>query len=231
MAIARLDTGATAKGGQTRARILEAALFLFKEVGYEQTTMRAVAREAAVALGNTYYYFESKEHLLLAFYERIHEEHLAACRDILASERDLKKRLVGVIRAKLRTSEPYHRFSQLLFKTAADPRSPLNPFGTDSREARDESIALFGRVVEGARAKLPADMRAELPYLLWLYHMGIVLYWIHDESEGRANSYAMLEATVDVVLKVVSLSGMPGMGSMRKKALGVLRRLRGQEAA
>ena len=34
MAIARLDTGATAKGGQTRARILEAALFLFKEVGY-----------------------------------------------------------------------------------------------------------------------------------------------------------------------------------------------------
>ena len=98
MAIARLDTGATAKGGQTRARILEAALFLFKEVGYEQTTMRAVAREAAVALGNTYYYFESKEHLLLAFYERIHEEHLAACRDILASERDLKKRLVGVIR-------------------------------------------------------------------------------------------------------------------------------------
>ena len=42
---------------------------LFREQGYEQTTMRAIAREAGVSVGNAYYYFASKEHLIEAFYE------------------------------------------------------------------------------------------------------------------------------------------------------------------
>ena len=52
------------KGEQTRAKILESALALFMERGYEETTMRAVAEEAKVSLGNAYYYFESKEELV-----------------------------------------------------------------------------------------------------------------------------------------------------------------------
>src|SRR5437899_245384 len=116
----------TPKGARTRAAILEAALALFDQRGYEATTMRAVAERAGVALGNAYYYFESKEHLIQAFYARSHDEHLAAARPILDRERDLRARLLGVMRAKIATSEPYHRFSGILFKTAADPASPLS---------------------------------------------------------------------------------------------------------
>jgi AcrR family transcriptional regulator len=52
------------KGEQTRAAIAEAALRMFREQGYEATTMRAIAKEAGVATGNAYYYFDSKEELL-----------------------------------------------------------------------------------------------------------------------------------------------------------------------
>ena len=45
------------------------------------------------------------------------------------------------MRAKLETIEPYHRFSGILFKTAADPESPLNPFGEESRPVREEEWA------------------------------------------------------------------------------------------
>ena len=71
---------ATNKGGQTKAAILQAALDMFQESGYEETTMRAIAERAGVSLGNAYYYFHSKEHLIQAFYHRTHEEHLEACR-------------------------------------------------------------------------------------------------------------------------------------------------------
>src|SRR5215467_15125139 len=98
----------TSKGEQTRALILETALDLFKENGYEETTMRAIAARAGVALGNAYYYFRSKEHLIQAFYGRTHEEHLLASIPILKSQRTLKGRLLGVMRAKLETIEPYH---------------------------------------------------------------------------------------------------------------------------
>src|SRR5919202_2935451 len=108
----------TPKGEQTRALILDAALALFRERGYEETTMRAVAERAGVALGNAYYYFRSKDHLIQGFYARSHEEHLAAALPLLARERELGARLRGILRLKLETSAPYHRFAGVLFRTA-----------------------------------------------------------------------------------------------------------------
>src|SRR5215216_4862559 len=132
----------TRKGEQTRAQILETALQLFRERGYEETTMRAIAEAAGVAVGNAYYYFRSKEHLIQAFYERTHQEHLAASREVLDRERGLRERLTGVMRAKLDTSMPYHQFAGVLFKTAAYPTSPLNPFSEDSLPVRRQSTEL-----------------------------------------------------------------------------------------
>src|SRR5438094_6228569 len=118
----RTETARANKGEQTRALILETALTLFRERGYEETTMRAIAERAGVALGNAYYYFRSKAHLIQAFYGRTHEEHLVASTPILEKQRTLKTRLLGVMHAKLETIEPYHQFSGILFKSAADPQ-------------------------------------------------------------------------------------------------------------
>ncbi|MCC7062411.1 MAG: helix-turn-helix transcriptional regulator, partial [Planctomycetes bacterium] len=62
----------TSKGERTKERILQAALELFRELGYEATTMRMVADAAKVSLGNAYYYFASKDLLLQAFYHEVH---------------------------------------------------------------------------------------------------------------------------------------------------------------
>lgn len=216
----------TSKGEQTRARILETALALFRERGYEETTMRAIAERADVALGSAYYYFRSKEQLIQAFYGRTHQEHLAACAPILQRERNLRARLRGVMRAKLDTIEPYHQFAGLLFKTAADPRSPLNPFSTDSDEVRQESIALFAAVVRGSTTHVPADLEAELPTLLWLYHMGIILFWIHDASPGRRRSYLLTERTCDLIARLIPLAASPLLRPIRRMILGILADLR-----
>ena len=37
---------------------------LFLEHGYDGTTMRGIAQAAGVSVGNAYYYFDSKEHLI-----------------------------------------------------------------------------------------------------------------------------------------------------------------------
>src|SRR5262245_45247317 len=115
-----LTTTKTRKSEETRARILEAALALFLERGYQETTMRAIADRAGVAIGNAYYYFESKEHLIQAFYAQTQVEHAAASRDVLAGTRSFRERLGGVVQAKIDTIDPYHRFAGVLFRTAAD---------------------------------------------------------------------------------------------------------------
>ncbi|HTI06428.1 MAG TPA: TetR family transcriptional regulator [Gemmatimonadales bacterium] len=212
----------------TKARILKAALELFRERGYEAATMRAIAERAGVSLGNAYYYFGSKEHLIQAFYDRTHLEHVAAVGTKLDELKEFKARLLWVMRKKLETIEPYHRFAALLFRSAADPKSPLNPFSSESQPVRRESTELFARVVEGVRS-IPKDLRVELPNLLWLYHMGIVLYWIHDQSEGRWRSWKMMEKSVDLVAKLVAVASFSVLGPARRAALAMVRELRDQE--
>ena len=69
---------ATVRGEQTRQLIRDTAMRLFRERGYAQTTMRAIAQEAGVAVGNAYYYFGSKDHLIQEFYAQSQVEHRAA---------------------------------------------------------------------------------------------------------------------------------------------------------
>jgi AcrR family transcriptional regulator len=226
MTVTGLEPAKTNKGEQTRAVILETALELFRERGYEETTMRAIAERAEVSLGNAYYYFRSKEHLIQAFYSRLQDANLAATAEILENEPDLKKRLLGVIRAMTRATEPYHRFAGILFRTAADPESPLNPFSSESEPARRQSIALFTRVVEGSSARIPSDLKQELPYLLWLYHMGITLFWIHDSSAGTRRTYRLIDRTLDIVVKLIGLTSNPLMRPLRKAALSLVAELR-----
>ena len=52
-------------GDHTRARILEGARLLFWEKGYEGTSLADVAGRTGVNLGSVYYFFRTKEKLLL----------------------------------------------------------------------------------------------------------------------------------------------------------------------
>jgi len=226
MTKARAGLIKTDKGQQTRAVILEAALEMFLERGYEQTTMRAIADKAGVALGNAYYYFHSKEHLIQAFYSRTHDEHLRASSSVLAEERELKARLLGVIRAKFQTLEAYHQFAGKLFKVAADPGSPLNPFSDESDPVRQQSIALFEDVVSGSTARVPKDLMTELPFMLWLYHMGLTLFWIHDSSSHRARTFRLIDRSVDIIVRLIGLASNPLMRPLRKSALRLMVELR-----
>jgi AcrR family transcriptional regulator len=222
----KLKKTKTAKGEQTKALILTTALELLYERGYEQTTMRGIARKAGVSLGNAYHYFGSKDHLIQAFYHRTHEDHLQASLPALRKDSSLKGRLLSVMRLKIDTLEPYHEFAGVLFQTAADPHSPLNPFAPASAPVRRDSIKLFEQLVEQTKARIPNDLRAELPYLLWLYHMGIILFWIHDTSRKRARTYRLIDQTVDLLDKLISLASNPLLRPVRKKALRLVVELR-----
>jgi AcrR family transcriptional regulator len=195
-----------AKSEQTRALILETALRLFQERGYDKTTMRAIAQEAGVSVGNAYYYFAGKEHLIQGFYDRIGAEHQVAIRPVLEREKDLEARIAGVLKAWLDVAEPYHEFAAQFFKNAADPESPLSPFSPESTGPREESIAIHREVLAGSKAKVPEELRDVLPELMWLSQMGLVLYWVFDRTEGRERSYRLAERGARLTTRGVSLA-------------------------
>jgi AcrR family transcriptional regulator len=203
--------GATAKGEQTRELILTTALRLFREQGYGRTTMRAIANEAGVSVGNAYYYYGSKDHLMQAYYDLLQDQHRDAVEPVLSAEKAFVPRLTGVLRAWLDVAAPYHEFAGTFFKTAADPRSPLSPFSAESRPARDASVEVFRRVVDGSDLKLPADLKSELPELLWLLQMGVVLFWVHDQSDDVRRTRTLIDRSVPLVDRLLRLTRLPGL--------------------
>jgi AcrR family transcriptional regulator len=57
----------------TRQRILDVALDLFTEQGYDGTSLREIAEQLGVTKAALYYHFESKEDILMALHMRIHD--------------------------------------------------------------------------------------------------------------------------------------------------------------
>jgi len=215
----------TKRGETSRAVILQAALDLFQQRGYDATTMRAIAGHAGVSLGSSYHYFPSKEHLVLEFYRHTHELHAAAIAPLLSREKDLAGRLRGTIRAVVITCEPFHTVAGSIFSTVANPSSPLNPFGAAAKPLRDEVVALYGEVVNGSDARIPADIAEMLPLMLWLYQMGILYFWIFDRSPGRLRTLEVIDETTDLIVRLIALANVPILRGSRKRILGMIKNI------
>ncbi|HEX6159615.1 MAG TPA: TetR/AcrR family transcriptional regulator [Thermoanaerobaculia bacterium] len=214
---------ATAKAEETRTRILDAALRLFRDNGFEKTTMRDIAAEAGVATGAAYYYFRSKEELVMAFYLRTSEEAGQRLEEALSKSKELKKRIRFLIDLKFEQFAEHRELMVALLKAGVDPRDPLSPFGEETKEVRDETIHWYARAVEGSDVKPPRDLAPHLPRLLWLYHMGLIYYWIVDTTPGQRRTRKLVDATLDLVLQLLRASSLPFMGPLRKRAIKVLR--------
>ena len=212
----------TRRGETSRAAILEAALDLFQERGYDATTMRAIAERAGASLGSSYHYFPSKEHLVLEFYRHTHVLHAAAIAPLLAREKDLATRLRGTIRAVVITCEPFHAVAGSIFSTVANPASPLNPFGAAARPLRDEVIQLYAEVVSKSDARIPSDIMEMLPLTLWLYQMGILYFWIFDRSPGRLRTLEVIDETTDLIVRLIGLANLPVLRGSRKRVLSLM---------
>jgi AcrR family transcriptional regulator len=65
--------GTGAVSGETRQRILDVALDLFVEQGYEKTSLREIAERVGVTKAALYYHFQSKEDIITTLHMPVHE--------------------------------------------------------------------------------------------------------------------------------------------------------------
>jgi AcrR family transcriptional regulator len=173
----------TPKARRTKERILEAALMLFADRGYEATTMRDVAREAGASLGLAYRYFASKEEFALALYMRLAEESEEWAREGLAGG-TIAERFDWAMVAKLDQVSPHRGPLAALLTRALDPNSPISALGEGTAAVRKKMAGVFVEVVRGA-SDAPGEKQArELGNVLYALHLAILLYWFHDRTPG-----------------------------------------------
>lgn len=209
------ETPLVTKAEETRQHILEAALVVFRRCGLEKATMREIAREAGMALGAAYYHFDSKDSLVMAFYGKAQEEMQPLVLRALTSSRDLGKRLEACIGVKLR----YFERDRALLRALTghiDPADPLSPFSRETAAIRENDIRLIRTALQGARQRIHPDLAEQLPTLVWLYQMGLFLYWICDPSPRQQRTNVLLKKTMGVIVTLIQISGLPVLKPVRK---------------
>jgi|SRR5579883_1124128 len=218
------------KAEETGQKILEAALELFREQGFDGTTMRDIARKAEVATGAAYYYYPSKDAIVMDFYRRASEEMQPKIAAAVEGAKGLEARLRAVIDVKLAQFAPDRGVLRALLRNGADPKHPLSPFSTETQEIRDADIDWFRRMLVDCGVRIPRDLEADLPGVLWFFQMGVIFFWVTDDSEGQARTRELLAVSTKAVAGLVRLSGLPLMRPLRKTALTLIAIVKGRTA-
>jgi AcrR family transcriptional regulator len=132
------------RAARTRVEILEAAITLFARRGFLATTMAELAKAIRMTPGALYWHFPTKEDLLLAAIEELHQRYLNEFLDLLAEHRKLtaREQLIAFIN---RTQQflRYHREYGIFFGMVA----------AESAESND-------RVADAIREKLELYVQA-----------------------------------------------------------------------
>ena len=214
------------KSDDTRAKITETAIESFRERGYDQTTIRLIADEAGISVGNAYYYFPTKNHLVQELYLRVQGDHLKRVHAAFGSSTDIARRLEIALLCGMDATGPYHDSAPGFLAAAISPTSAVSPFGADSAESRAMAIEVFQEVVDGSTNAIPAELKRQLPELLWLAYMGLTLFWVYDNSEGQAKSRALAKGAATLFGTVLPLTRLPFARGPLNQLLDLIRTAR-----
>ncbi len=199
------------KSERTREHLLNVCQAEFAARGYEACTMRQLADAAEMSAASFYYYFRSKEEIVAAFYQRSLAAHLEGASALVehgASVTDNLRRVIESRFAELVNDRPMLR---VLRRYALESDHLASPFHHSHRAIREASVDLFEEILVHSSEPVPPQLRREVAQALWLFHLGILGYWISDGSPQQQRTHDLLDATSSALGPLIRLLSAPGV--------------------
>lgn len=198
-----------AQQDQTRAGIVQAAVALMTQHGFDAVTMKDIARAAGIGDATIYKYFPSKERLLLGYFDLVATQALAATRATPGiKDYDLQARLQRLTDALLERLQPDRPFVALARALLA--KSPLLLLGDQLKAKQRLKDAVLDDLAQAvARAEIPpSDFLSLLSGLYVDYIFGVIAYWLADESPDAADTTRLVDQTLGILVSMLR-SGLP----------------------
>jgi AcrR family transcriptional regulator len=211
----------TDKGEQTRQHIFECALALFREKGFDATTMQQVANRAHVAKSAAYYYFPSKEAIVQAYYEVVQAEQERLCNEVFADRKDLKSRLAVAMHSKFDLAKNDRKLLGVVFRYTGEPQHSLSCLGKGTAEIRRRAMAIFQDAISMER--LPKDLEELLPLALWALQMGLLVLFLYDDSPDQQRTRKTADGALELTVKLLVVAKLSVLKPIRTRVLSLLR--------
>jgi AcrR family transcriptional regulator len=205
----RTDDGRRLRGDRSRSRIREAARSLFREQGFDATTLRAIAARAGVGASSIYRHVQSKPELLVLELADIQEVAWQAFRRGDDSRRSTRDR----VQAFFRSQHEMLALDQDL--TVIAIRATTFPEARVSRRVltlNDRTIGLIAEILQAGRMKGDLDSGVDvLTAARVLFHgaAGARVSWANgllSESGCRA----AIDASVELLFEGIGRTSGEG---------------------
>ena len=181
--------GRTAEGEATRRTLYETAIRLIGERGYEAATLRDVARRAGVSAGLLYRYFPSKRSVVLALYDELSDAFAKEAAGMPAGK--WRDRFLYALETSLRSLGP-HRVTLRALVPVMVGDVDEGVFAQSTAFSRKRVQAIFRAAVVGASDAPTPKLADALGRLLYLMHLGVILWWLLDKSPGQRATQGLL---------------------------------------
>jgi AcrR family transcriptional regulator len=175
---------------ETRERLFRAALALFAERGYQQTTVEAITEAADVGKGTFFNYFPTKEHVLATF----GDERIAVIERAVAEARKQKGPILPVIRHLTTDLAGQSSESAALLRAIYAAHASCLPVRAELQKRLRKARRLFAEMLKVGQQQgeiRPNLSAADLARLIQLIFHGITLSWamnpdsaLRDTTEG-----------------------------------------------
>lgn len=173
-----------AKQAARRARVIEAAMGLASEGGYDAVQMRDVASQAGVALGTLYRYFASKDQLLsAAMGEWIRQLHESVERRPMRGE-SAADRVVDVLGRANRSMERNPNLASALIRATTSPDREQQPANNvTATNGGGGSFGTMRGLLAGAIGERP-DV-TDIIHVLDLVWFALLVQWMSGRLPAR----------------------------------------------
>jgi AcrR family transcriptional regulator len=208
-------------GEATGKKLYAVALRLFRRKGFVQTSMRDIAKASKLSLGAAYHYFPSKDAILQAYFGEQVGEHERLFAERVRGVTDLRERLQIAFDTGIEPRRPDRHLLGALAKVVLDRASGAALFGEASGDVRRRSIAIFAAACDVP--EIAADVKPVLATALWALHLGLLLYFVDDDSPECARTTKLTREALDLVPPMALFFGLPAMEGMREKLATALR--------
>ena len=183
----------TESQAQRRQRVIEAAMALASEGGYDAVQMRDVATSADVALGTIYRYFSSKDHLLTAAWAEWAERLVDRMATRPAASVPVAEQVADAMRRGTKAFERDPNLAAALI-TSITAMSPDR-----RRRTGHEMEGTLERMLARPLAELDADRRRAVILVIGRVWIASLIMWV----TGRLaidHVYADLDTTAHLLL-------------------------------
>src|SRR6478736_3727022 len=167
------------KGEQAKARIISAAETLFNKQGFDGASMRDIAAVAEMQAASVYYYFESKEELLWAVWEKGGLELLHRVVNAIASKTDPWQRMETACVAHVSGLLDWRRANQALF--VMPPWHYPESIKARVIALRDEYERIFVRLIDDL--PLRNDIDKHYLRLTMIGALSWALFWFKKDRD------------------------------------------------